>query len=163
VRRVNGRRIKLHRSYTIDEAARCLRVHKNTVRRWLASGLAMIDGRRPILIHGVVLRTFLAAERNSRRQRCGPGELFCLRCRAPRAAAAQMLDYLPITNGSGNLRGICNTCSSLIHRRVALGKISEVAGNCDVAFPQGYERLGDSHVPSLNGDFRDQALEDEQR
>jgi Helix-turn-helix domain len=153
----------MHRSYTIEEVARCLRVHKNTVRRWLGLGLAPIDRRRPILIHGAVLRTFLTTERKRRRQHCGPGELFCLRCRGPRAAAAQMLDYLPITNESGNLRGICNACGSLIHRRVTLGKIIEVAGDCEVAFPQGSERLGDNHDPSLNGDFRDQALEDEQR
>src|SRR6478735_5376453 len=47
MRRANGRRVKIHLSYSIEEAARCVGVHKNTVRRWLSSGLSAIDARRP--------------------------------------------------------------------------------------------------------------------
>ena len=84
MRRVNGRRIKMHRTYSIEELARCLRIHKTTVRRWLKGGLSTIDTRRPALVDGTVLRIFLDAKRKRRRQRCGRGELFCLRCRCPR-------------------------------------------------------------------------------
>ena len=162
--RVSWRRVKMHRSYTIEEVARCLGVHKNTVRRWLTAGLAAIDTRRPALIHGTVLRNYLDGLRRARRQRCADGELFCLRCRRPRTPAAGMLDYLPINNTSGNLRGICSTCDALIHRRVALGKIGAVTGDCDVAFPQGRKRIGDSNAPSLDGDFQARrSPEDKQR
>jgi len=29
------RRVKLHRNYSVEEAARYVAVHKNTVRRWI--------------------------------------------------------------------------------------------------------------------------------
>ena len=165
MRRVDARRVKIHRSYTIEEVVRCLGVHKNTVRRWLKSGLPAIDARRPTLIHGAALRSYLEDLRRARRQPCRQGELFCFRCRHPRAPAGGMLDYLPFSSIFGNLRGICGTCDSLIHRRVALSKISDVAGNSDVAFPQGQKPLGDSNAPSLNGDFQGPRhnLEDKQR
>jgi hypothetical protein len=35
----DGRGIKLHRNYTVDEAARALGCSKGTVRRWLKIGL----------------------------------------------------------------------------------------------------------------------------
>ena len=52
VKRVNARRVKIHRSYAVDEAARLLGVHKNTVRSWIKRGLPTVDNRRPILILG---------------------------------------------------------------------------------------------------------------
>ena len=101
MRRVDARRVKIHRSYTIEEVVRCLGVHKHTVRRWLKAGLPAIDARRPTLIHGAALRSYLEDSRRARRQPCGQGELFCFRCRHPRAPAGGILDYLPISSISG--------------------------------------------------------------
>ncbi len=137
MKRVNGRLIKIHRCYSVEEAARCLRVHKNTVRRWLCSGLAPIDTRRPLLIHGATLRAHLESERRRRRQRCRPGELFCLRCRAPQKPAGQALEYLATPVGAANLRGVCDACGALMHRRVARDRVVEASGDCSVAYPQG--------------------------
>jgi hypothetical protein len=58
-RRPDRRRVKLLRSYTIDEAARTLEVHRNTVRHWIKAGLRVIDDKRPILILGSDLADFL--------------------------------------------------------------------------------------------------------
>jgi hypothetical protein len=52
MKRLNPRRVKIHRTYTVNEAAMLFRVHKNTVCTWLKSGLRPIDSRRPILILG---------------------------------------------------------------------------------------------------------------
>jgi len=35
----NHRLVKIHRIYTVEDAACCLAVHKNTVRRWIKAGL----------------------------------------------------------------------------------------------------------------------------
>jgi hypothetical protein len=40
-------RVKALRSYTIDEVARTLEVHRNTVRHWIKAGLPVIDDKRP--------------------------------------------------------------------------------------------------------------------
>lgn len=144
-RKIDARRVKIHRSYTIAEAANLLRVHKHTVQTWISRGMPCISDRRPYLVTGSDLKEFLQQRRQLTKAKCAPGHLYCLKCRAPRRPAAGMLDYLPITLVSGNLRGICHVCDTLIFRRVALANISSVAPGCDVAFPQGQQCLTDQH------------------
>lgn len=121
-----------------------LRVHKNTVRAWIRRGLPTIDQKRPILINGRDLFNFLMAERNNRKQRCENGELYCVRCRAPKAPALAMADYIPVTLNAGNLRGLCPDCDAFIHRRTSLARLPAIRGNLEIAFPQGMDRIGDS-------------------
>ena len=64
-----------------------------------------------------------------------------------------MLDYLPITTKSGNLRGSCNTCGAGIYRRVSVVKILEVAGDCLVTFQQGKQRIMETPELSSNSDL----------
>src|SRR5262249_17962259 len=101
----NPRRVKIHYSYAVDEIPRRLKVQKNTVRNWLKSGLRTIDTRKPALVLGQTLREFLEIRRRKARQTCPPGHLYCVRCRAPKAPALDMADYLPFTATTGNLRG----------------------------------------------------------
>lgn len=149
-KRLNPRRAKIHRTYTVEEAARLFGVHRRTVRNWIAEGLPALQGRKPYLIIGQDLREFLSMRRQQARQPCAAGQLYCLRCRMPRNPAGDMLDYLPITLLSGNLRGICPTCEALMHRRVSLANIDAVRGRCIVAYPQGQRRLADTTPPSLD-------------
>jgi len=157
VKRLNPRRVKIHRNYTVDEAARLFRVHKNTVRTWLKCGLQPIDNRRPVLIHGHQLSGFLYARRNRARERCKPGQFYCVRCRAPKASAARLADYLPITPSSGNLRGICIDCGTRMYRRVTLQKLATVAGDLQVTLPLAQPRIEDSPCSSLNSDLAREA------
>jgi hypothetical protein len=129
------------------------RVHKNTVRTWLKAGLQTIDSRRPIFILGRQLASFLYARRESKRQRCRPGQLYCFRCRAPRASAARRADYLPITASSGNLRAVCIDCSTRMYRRVSLRKLEAVAGDLQVKLPQAQQRIVECADPCLNCDL----------
>ena len=92
-RHPNHRLVKIHRSYTVEEIARLFGIHKNTVRHWVKEGLATIDDKRPMLILGHVLAAFLQARRVKNKQTCKPGELYCVRCRAPRSPAGNMADY----------------------------------------------------------------------
>jgi len=75
-----GRRAKIHRTYTVDDLSRLLKIHKNTIRNWLRQGLEAIDGQRPTLIRGEALRRALDAV-------LPPG----LVAQSPRAAAASDL------------------------------------------------------------------------
>lgn len=129
MRRLNPRRVKVHRSYTVEEAAKLFGVHKNTVWHWLKEGLPKVDGRRPILILGRQLAGFLHARRERIRQRCGAGQFYCFRCRAPMKPADGAADYLPLTVNSGNLRGFCAHCGTRMYRRVSLPKLAAVADN----------------------------------
>ena len=123
-RRVNPNVIKIHRCYTVGDLADRLGVHKNTVRNWQRNGLMPIDDCRPVLFQGAVIRDFLKAQNFSRKVPCGPGQFYCFRCREPRSPAGEMVDFLPVTERSGNLRAICESCGALMHRRASVNAIA---------------------------------------
>jgi len=145
--------VKIHRSYTVEEVASLLGKHKNTVRNWVKEGLTTIDDKRPMLILGHVLVEFLQIRRTKNRQTCKPGELYCVRCHAPRSPAGDMVEYSPITENIGNLIAICPVCDSIMNRRVSLAKIRQVCGNLDVTFPEELQHINEINKPSVNCDL----------
>jgi hypothetical protein len=153
-RHPNHRRIKIHRTYTVEEVARVLSVHKNTVRIWIKTGLPTIDGKRPTMILGPEIIAFLRARRTKNKRTCKPGEIYCLRCRAPKCPAGDMAEYLPMNENVGNLRAICPDCHSFMHRCVSTAKLGQVLGKIDVTFPQALRQLDDRGQPTLNSDLR---------
>ena len=92
-RHPNHRLVKIHRSYTVEEIAELFAIHKNTVRNWVKSGLSTSDDKRPMLILGIDLAAFLQARRTKNKRPCRPGEIYCVRCRAPKFPAASMAEY----------------------------------------------------------------------
>jgi Helix-turn-helix domain len=149
-RRPDRRRVKALRSYTIDEVARTLEVHRNTVRNWIKAGLPVIDGKRPILILGVDLAEFLLQRRDARRQPCRAGQMFCLKCRKPQEPAGRMADFVASSATSGALIGICPACNRLMYRRVSAARLSEVAGALDVHLTRAQPRIEDTAIPNVN-------------
>ena len=150
----NPRLVKIHRSYTVEEVAMLLGKHKNTVRNWVKDGLATIDDKRPMLILGPDLVAFLQERRGKNKQRCNPGQLYCVRCRTPKFPAGDMADYEPVTEKFGNLTAICPDCESYINRRVSLARIWEVCGNLDISFPKELQHIVESAKPTENSDLR---------
>jgi hypothetical protein len=128
--------------------------HKNTVRAWVKAGLPTCDNRRPTLIRGPDLASFLQARRAKNKRPLQPGEIYCVRCRAPKFPLHDYADYQPISDKTGNLTGICPDCDSMIYRCVSLAKLGQVRGNLDITFPQALQRLSESNRPTVNSDFR---------
>ena len=153
VRRLNPNLVKLHRSYAVGELADRLGVHKNTVRQWQRDGLAPIDGGRPVLFQGRTVRAFLGARNASRKRPCPPGTLYCVRCREPRAPGGGMVDFIPITPLSGNLRAICADCGTLMHRRARASAVAAVLPGIEVQIAEAFGRLMGKPAPSPNSDF----------
>src|SRR5690348_4476905 len=110
-RSINPNLVKIRRAYSPSELAKCLQVHKNTIRNWRRSGLDPIDGGKPVLFMGQTVREFLRKRNNARKCPCPPGNLYCFRCRTPRPPLG-LLEYKPITATSGNLQGFCATCET---------------------------------------------------
>ena len=153
-RHPNPRLAKIHRNYAVEEIATLFGVHRNTVRAWVKRGLPTSDDRRPMLILGRDLVAFLQAQRAKNKRTCQPGEIYCVRCRAPKAPAGAMADYEALTTTQGNLIGICPECETIIYRRVSLAKLAQIRGKLDITFPQALRHIGESLQPSVNSDFR---------
>jgi excisionase family DNA binding protein len=153
-KRYNRRRVKIHRNYTLAEAADLLGVHKHTVSRWAAAGLQTTDARRPLLIHGEDLRAFLRA-REPIKQKCRPGEFYCLSCRAAKRPAFDIAQYTPTSTSRGLLSGFCPTCERPIYRAVSLATIEQKIGGLKVALPREQQRIDDSAAALLNADFNE--------
>jgi hypothetical protein len=152
-RRPNYRLVKIHRSYTVQEVACLFGTHKNTVRAWVKAGLPTCDGRRPILILGRELAGYLMARRTKNKRPCEPGEIYCVRCRAPKQPAGDMTDYQPITASLGNLTGICPDCNGMIFRRVSLAKLAQIRGKLDITFAEAERQVSETCPPTVNRDF----------
>ncbi len=153
----NPRLVKIHRSYKVEEIARLLGKHKNTVRNWIKNGLATIDDKRPMLILGKDLVEFLQASRRKNKQSCKPGELYCVRCRVPKYPAGDMAEYSPVTEKFGNLIAICPDCDSIMNQYISLAKIRAICEKMDITLPKAERRLVDSTKPRVNVDFRPEA------
>jgi hypothetical protein len=150
----NPRLVKIHRNYTVEEAAKRLGFHKNTIREWIKRGLKVIDDQRPTLILGSDLFSFLQVKRKKNKRPCKPEEMYCFRCKKPKLPALNMAEYQPRTATQGNLFGICQDCDTGMYKAVNLIKLKQIKGKLDITISEGVQRLIDSGQPSVNSDFR---------
>ena len=127
---------KIYYNYTVEEVAGLFGVYKGTVRNWVKMGLQAINDIRPMLIHGQDLRAFLQAQRVKNKRKCQLGEMYCFKCRAPKAPAIGMVDYEPKTATTGNLVGMCPDCDTIMNRRTSLAKLEQFRGQLDITMPQ---------------------------
>lgn len=130
--RPDRRRVKTHYSYTVDHAARLLDVSKGTVRRWLKNGLPAVDSQRPTLIRGQDLHDFLTARAKAKHP-CPPGHCYCVKCRAAKEPGGAMAEFVVLTPTTGNLRAICPTCGTWMHRRTSLTQLEQIRTRIEVA------------------------------
>ncbi|MHB0984683.1 MAG: helix-turn-helix domain-containing protein [Sulfuricella sp.] len=150
----NSNLAKIHRSYTVEEVASLYGVFKGTVRAWIKAGLPSINDKRPMLILGSDLAAFHQARRAKNKQKCKPGEIYCVRCRAPKVPAGDMADYRIVTEKIGNLEAICPDCDTIMNRRVSLARLGQVRGKMDIMMPQALPHIVESNQPSVNSDLK---------
>jgi hypothetical protein len=153
----NHRLVKIHRSYTIEEIASLLDVHKHTVRSWIKDGLPTCDNRRPILIVGVQLSDFLKGRRTKNKQPCKLGEFFCFRCRLPRTPAGGMADCLLVSDKIGHLQAICPDCFCMMNRRVSLARLDQFRAILAITLREAEEQVSNTTQPNVNRDFEREA------
>jgi hypothetical protein len=135
-RNLNHRLVKIHRTYTVEEVARLFSGHKNTVRNWVKRGLLTCDDRQPMLILGRDLVAFLVARRAKNKHPCKLSEIYCIRCRAPKIPAGDMVEYKPTSATLGNLIAICPDCDKMMNRRATLAKLGQFRGQMNITLPQ---------------------------
>jgi hypothetical protein len=149
-RQPDPRRAKIHYSYSVAEIARLYGYSRNAVYAWVQAGLPSFRFGRQVYVLGEELREFLTKRRKARKVRTPPGMIYCLGCRAPRAPAEGMIEFLHANGRTVNVRAICCGCGALMHRRVSLARLAEAGFR-----PQSTEadsHLADSATPSVNCD-----------
>jgi len=149
----NPRLAKIHRNYTIEETANLFSVHKNTVGSWIKQGLPICGKKRPILIMGRDLRVFLEAKKIKNKRPCKPDEIYCVRCRAPKKPAADLIEYRAITDTLGNLVALCPDCESIMNRRISLAKLKQMPGCMGITQPLAELHITERFNPSVNSEF----------
>ncbi|GAB1621408.1 hypothetical protein AAOGI_14580 [Agarivorans albus] len=115
-KRLNPNRSKIHRSYTVEEVSELYNVHKRTVRNWIKSGLPVVDEMRPLLILGTDLRLFIRQHRSGNKCKCKSSEVYCLRCRKPRALSLVSVNFVQEVDGVGRVFGRCRVCDSKVNK-----------------------------------------------
>ncbi|MEQ1902291.1 MAG: helix-turn-helix domain-containing protein [Devosia sp.] len=149
-RRPNHRLVKIHRSYTVDEASKALGVAKETIRRWLKRGaLPALTDRIPTLILGGDLSDFLQA-RSAKRPKLPVHQCYCFKCRGPRAPALGMADYIPRTHTTGTLRALCEACLTVMNKVVSASAIAELEAVVELSIQQAEQHLIDTSQSCLN-------------
>lgn len=149
----NPRRAKVHRSYTVAEAARIFSVTRAAVRAWIKAGVPTVQTTGPLLILGADLQAFHATRQAARRRICPAGTIYCLRCREPRRPDPTTLVVVLLEPKSGNLRGQCLACGAGVNRRVSLARLAEL-GFGEARQTHRQLHLVDSPPPSLKHDSK---------
>ncbi len=138
----NPNKCKIHRSYTVEEVALLLDVHKRTVRNWIKKGLPVCDDKRPLLILGAELKQFLQLQRKENKRKCKPSELYCLKCREPRLPDQSSLQFIEETSTKGRVIAACCVCNSLMNKYFKLENITSIQRDLAVILPIHQKHIG---------------------
>lgn len=151
-RKVDHRRIRPTITYTVPEIAKRLEVATGTVRSWIRTGLPVIDDNRPKLVHGAALKDWLDRRKAERKRRCGPGEMYCLRCRSPRLPMPGSLMIIQRNAKTAMMKALCAECGAQMNRAAS---ISEALDPAQPMRPRkaGTLRIVVSHDPPLKRHF----------
>ncbi len=150
-RRHSARHIKRLHTYDVREAAKATGATSGTVRHWhKAHGLEAIVGVWPLIFRGVDIIAFFKKRNAGRKQRCGPGRIYCLRCKAPKEPAFGEVDYRTDTPNRGALVGLCPDCEGLMYRRTSQRNLATAKGSLKVSMPSVESRLVETHDANSN-------------
>jgi hypothetical protein len=149
-RRHSARLVKRLRTYNVREAAKVTGATPGTVRHWHRSGLEGVIGVYPLIFRGVDIVAFLKHREEKRKQPCGPGRMFCLRCKAPKTPAFGEAEFWPDGIKLGTLRGLCPDCAAMMNRRVSLAKLQAAEGDLAVSIRHADSRLSGTPEPNSN-------------
>jgi excisionase family DNA binding protein len=148
-RKPDPRRIKTHRVYTVADVAEALGLHRQTVLRWIKSGaLAADQARKPWLVDGAVLKTFLGARRRDGRCRLALAQLYCLGCRVARTPDGRLADFTLTRQGAGTLMGLCPECGAEMYKAVRREDLEPIRAQLDVRIRTAQPRImGGANAP----------------
>ena len=157
-RRHDLRRVRKHTSYTVPEAAAVLGVAIGTVRKWRRDGLPALDERRPILIFGADLKSWLGERAKLRKRKCGFDEMYCFRCRAPQKPQLGTVRITPRNQKTLLVSGRCGQCGTKMNKGGSVAKIPELINTFGINTMR-QEHLVGCDTPLLKRDLEKEDIE----
>ena len=121
----NIRHIKKTKAYTVEEAAKCLKVGQQAIYMRIKLGMSTIEGAYPMLVHGSVLADYLKKEKDSRRIKCQHDEFYCFKCRAARKPLSDSVSQKAKSKNTINFSAVCCHCGCKIFKAVSIAVIKE--------------------------------------
>lgn len=118
-RSYDWQRIRTHRPYTLETFAALFDVHPATVRRWIkfyGLDVAIVSDQRPLILNGKLARDWMRDWTASRKQPCGPDEVYCVACKAPRKTVPGTVYIVAPKPPKITLKGDCDTCGRTLNR-----------------------------------------------
>ncbi len=126
-RRLDARRVKLHRSYTLEQLADVVGVTIGTVRRWCKMGLPCLTDTRPFLVEGRSFKVFHAEKLAAKKTRLQLFEVYCLGCKKPRTPQSGLVDFKPMVKSRARIMAICPVCEGIARRIIRRGDLRKWA------------------------------------
>jgi hypothetical protein len=126
-KRANPMAVKAALTYEIGEAAAALGKSSATIRNWIKDGLPVMASRKPYLISGADIRTYIKAKSQAAKSTLAPDELYCLSCRAGRKPLDMIVAAFPNTPKTTRLMGVCERCSANAARMISNTKTHHFA------------------------------------
>ena len=124
-KRFKLRGIRIHQSYEVWEVADLLGASEQTVRRWISKGLPVLNSKRPALILGFELKSYLEAVQAKPHSNAALGAIMCMACSERQMPLGLMADYIPTSDVSGRLLALCGVCEGVCMRFTSKASLPE--------------------------------------
>ena len=128
-RKYDYRLIRRHRPYTIASLAKLYQVSPGTVRAWINKhGLecALTSTERPQILDGKKTKAWMKQWQHSKKQKCRPDEMYCVRCKSPRPIVPDSFVILPSNTNKITAQGDCVECGLTLNSFNTRANIDEL-------------------------------------
>jgi hypothetical protein len=126
-KRANPMAVKAALTYEVGEAAKALGKSNATVRNWIKDGLPVMSSKKPYLISGLEIRTYLRQKYQNQKKPLRDDELYCLSCRKGHQPLNLQVIATPNTTKTLRLSGTCKRCSATASRIISRSKVKQFA------------------------------------
>ncbi len=104
-------------AYDIKDVCKLFDVHEQTVRAWIKAGLPVIDKKKPMLIYGFDLKTFIKAQNDNNKCKTQFDEIYCMKCRDACSVFQNNITVQHKNNGL-HVNGQCRNCKTSMFKHI---------------------------------------------
>lgn len=115
----NPQLIHSKRSYTVEKLCNVYqdkKLHAQTVRGWVNSGELEVISKKPIIIYGAVVKSFLEQRNKAHKKSLDFDQIKCVRCKQSSSPKNKEITIYQNKNGSWKAVGFCQVCNNEISR-----------------------------------------------